>query len=251
MLILLYAMLSKREIKFIRSLQLKKNRDKERLFIVEGSKNLLELIFSDCSIEKLAVTEKFFHKHEAKLNKLSIEPIITSQQNIESAGSFKSNDAGLALVNKFEGNPDTSISGFVLALDEVKDPGNLGTIIRTADWFGINTIWCSEDCVDFYNPKVINSTMGSFTRVKVYSVDLIEQLSQYKNPVFGALLQGKNLGEVDFGSDGVILMGNESQGIQEELQKFITHPVYIPKVGEAESLNVAIATGIICSHLRN
>ncbi len=243
-------MLSKREIKFIRSLQLKKFRDEERLFVVEGAKNLLELISSDFEIEKLAVTEKFHHKYEAKLTKLSIEPTITSQQNIEAAGTFKSNDSGLAVVKQRAISTQISNDGYILALDQVKDPGNMGTIIRTADWFGIKTIWCSMDSVDVYNPKVINSTMGSFTRVNVNYLDLNKALSSYDYPVYGALLEGTPIKEVTFDSNGVILMGNESQGIHQELLQFITHPVYIPKFGGAESLNVGVATGIICSQVR-
>ncbi len=243
-------MLSKKEIKFIKSLQIKKYRDIERLFVVEGAKNILELTESDFGIESLYVTEDYFRAHQAKLSNLSVEPTIVKQQNIESAGTFTTNDAGLAVVRQRTQNIAINYNDFVIALDTVQDPGNLGTIIRTADWFGIDRIVCSKDTVDLYNPKVVNATMGSFFRVIVEYTDLNQYLGDQKRPVYGALLDGKSVYEQDFSNAGIILMGNESQGISDTLKKYITHPVTIPKFGKAESLNVAIATGIFCAQVR-
>ena len=138
---------------------------------------------------------------------------------------------------------------FSLALDGVQDPGNMGTIIRTVDWFGIQHVICSEDTVDVYNPKVVQATMGSLSRVAIHYVDLKTTLPALNLPVFGALLNGQNIYQTNFGSEGVIVMGNEGNGISEGLQQIVGHPVTIPQVGAAESLNVAVATAIFCSEL--
>lgn len=136
---------------------------------------------------------------------------------------------------------------FSLVLDGIQDPGNMGTIIRIADWFGIVNLICSEDTVDIYNPKVVQASMGSLARVKVHYTELSEFLSQVKPPVYGALLDGDNIYETDFGNEGLLLMGNEGNGIRPEVQKLITKAVTIPRIGKAESLNVAIATALFCS----
>lgn len=138
---------------------------------------------------------------------------------------------------------------FSLALDGVQDPGNLGTIIRTADWFGIEHIICSDDTVDAYNPKVVQATMGSLSRVKIHYTPLAHGLAQIKLPVFGALLNGQNIYNANFGSEGIILMGNEGNGIRLETQAVINTAITIPQAGSAESLNVAIATAIFCSEI--
>jgi len=138
---------------------------------------------------------------------------------------------------------------FTLVLDGVQDPGNMGTIIRTADWFGIENIICSEDSVDVYNPKVVQATMGSLARVNVYYMQLPKIIPQLKLPVFGTLLNGQNIYDTDFGTEGLLVMGNEGNGISTDIQKLIDKPVTIPKLGKAESLNVAIATAIFCAEL--
>jgi TrmH family RNA methyltransferase len=136
-------------------------------------------------------------------------------------------------------------------LDGIQDPGNMGTIIRTADWFGIQQIICSNDTVELYNPKVIQSTMGSFTRVKVWYKNLKEIFANNDAdvPVYGALLQGKSIYDIPEISEGILLMGNEGNGIRPENLSFITQPITIPKQGGAESLNVGVATGIIVAQL--
>jgi TrmH family RNA methyltransferase len=135
-------------------------------------------------------------------------------------------------------------------LDDIRDPGNLGTIIRTADWYGIKHILASEETVDFYNPKVINSTKGSFTRVQVHYTDLNAILAANELPVFGAFLTGENVHQAKFPKAGLLVIGNESNGISPSLSTKITHPVTIPKFGQAESLNAAIATAILLDNIR-
>ena len=138
---------------------------------------------------------------------------------------------------------------FSLVLDGVQDPGNMGTIIRTADWFGITDIICSDDTVDVYNPKVVQATMGSLSRINVHYVDLESVLSETKLPVYGALLNGENIYSSDFGNEGLVVMGNEGNGLTEKVKQLITKAITIPGAGNAESLNVAIATAIFCSEI--
>ncbi len=138
---------------------------------------------------------------------------------------------------------------FCLVLDDLRDPGNLGTIIRTADWYGINHIVASEETADFYNPKTISATMGSFCRVNVFYTDLIEFFSDNKLPVLGTFLDGADVHQFDFGKGGLIVIGNESNGISGALNKFISHRISISKIGGAESLNAAVATGIVLDNI--
>lgn len=136
---------------------------------------------------------------------------------------------------------------FTLVLDGVQDPGNLGTIIRVADWFGISNIICSDDTVDAYNPKVVQASMGSLARVNVHYVPLTDFLSAVNLPLFGALLHGENIYDTDFGTEGMLLMGNEGNGLRPDVQKLVDKAITIPRIGKAESLNVAIATALFCS----
>ena len=138
---------------------------------------------------------------------------------------------------------------FSLVLDGIQDPGNLGTIIRIADWFGIENIICSEDTVDVYNPKVVQACMGSLSRVKVHYTTLTELLATVKLPAFGALLDGEDIYDTNFGSEGLVVMGNEGNGMRPEIQKLVNKAVTIPRIGGAESLNVAIATALFCSEI--
>jgi len=237
--------ISKAQIKFIKSLQIKKFRNEHKQFIVQGKKNILELLKSNHKLEQLYVTESFFH--ESRLSNNNFE--LVSQKELEQISSFQSNNAGLAIVKIPENEYLTVNNDWILVLDQVKDPGNLGTIIRIADWYGINKIVCSEDCVDVYNPKVISASMGSFCRVKVFYTELESYLNKQSEVIFGALLEGSSVYQANKFKKGYLLMGNESQGISSNLKKFISHKVCIPRIGEAESLNVAVATGIICDNL--
>lgn len=138
---------------------------------------------------------------------------------------------------------------FSIVLDGLQDPGNIGTIIRTADWFGIQHIICSADTVDAYNPKVVQASMGSLSRIKLFYTDLAAFLSKTSIPVFGAMLNGQSIYQTDFGPEGLILLGNEGNGVRPEIENYITKAVTIPKIGNAESLNVGIATAIFCSEI--
>jgi TrmH family RNA methyltransferase len=148
-----------------------------------------------------------------------------------------------------EVEPQKMAGKFTLVLDGIQDPGNLGTIIRTADWFGIANIICSEDTVDAYNPKVVQATMGSLSRINLHYADLLLLLPEIKQPVFGAMLHGENIYQTNFGKEGLILMGNEGNGIRPEIQALISRQITIPQSGKAESLNVAIATAIFCNEI--
>ena len=242
-------MLSKAKIKFIKSLQIKKYRKQEQSFIVEGAKSVRELLNSDFEVVTLVGTTGFLSTVKPKNH---IEIIEASEKEMDGLGEFQSNDAALAVARTkpneyFSVNPDE----FALLLDDIRDPGNLGTIIRTADWFGVTKIIASAETADFYNQKVISATMGSFTRVKIFYTPLADYLQSSRLPVFGTYLQGANIHDVHFGSGGLILIGNESRGVQPDLAKFVTQKITIPKSGQAESLNAAIASGIILFQLRN
>jgi TrmH family RNA methyltransferase len=245
-------MLSKKWLKFIKSLQIKKFRKENRSFLVEGAKTVLELLQSDFTIQILFATEEFYQSSIRVLQEQSFAIEIVSQAELEAAGAFQSNNACLAVADTKENLPLLAEADeFVLVLDEVKDPGNLGTIIRVADWYGIRKIVCSTDTADVYNPKVISASMGSFTRVSVYYCDLGEYLTQQQQQaIYGAFLDGGNIHQTRFPSSGYIVMGNESHGISANVQPLINHSITIPRFGNAESLNVGIATAIICDNVR-
>ena len=244
-------MISKNRAKFIKSLQLKKFRKEAGAFVVEGGKSVLEAINSRFELVELFATEPFYQQHQQAFLSAPIPCQLASEKELLMAGSLKSNNAALAVVSL----PATALTypasnEFVLAIDDVRDPGNLGTIIRIADWYGVSKIYCSEETTDAFAPKVVQAGMGSLTRVEVFYCSLASLLEKLELPVYGALLEGKSVYEEHFSSPGFILMGNESTGISEELQKLITHPVTIPRFGGAESLNVAIATAVICDNVR-
>ncbi len=194
-------------------------------------------VAADAKLHNLSKKINFQEITEAELQKMS--GLTTPQQVL----------AVIQLPEWPQLSPDTLQGKFSLVLDGVQDPGNLGTIIRTADWFGIHHIICSEDTVDAYNPKVVQATMGSLARVKIYYADLEALLPTLKLPVFGAMLNGVNIYTADFGSEGLILMGNEGNGIRPNIKPLITQAITIPRFGEAESLNVSIATALFCSEI--
>jgi RNA methyltransferase, TrmH family len=237
---------TKNQAKLIKSLDEKKNRVELGLFLVEGEKSVSELLDSDLEIDLLLTTEKFFDKHGEKIRDKSKTYEIVRREEIEKVGTFETNDSALAVVKQKNNiSFDIKKDEVVLALDEIKDPGNLGAIIRIADWYGIKNIIASKETVDFYNPKVITATKGSFARVNIFYTDLKDFLSKTKLPILGAFLNGENIHETKFPSDGILIMGNESNGINKEIEKLITKKITIPSYGKAESLNVAIATAVI------
>jgi TrmH family RNA methyltransferase len=244
-------MISKSQISFIKSLHQKKIRKEHGLFIVEGLKSIQEFINSEYVVDSVYCTENLM----PKLDNLSrkIKPVGITESELSRISALSTPQAILAIV-QIPQQTDLNIKkldgSFILALDGVQDPGNLGTIIRTADWFGLNTILCSKDTAEVYNPKVVQASMGSLSRVNIIYTDLGDVFSQINIPVYGALLDGKSIYETDFGQEGIILLGNEGNGISEYLIEKINYPITIPRYGKAESLNVAISASIFCSELR-
>ena len=239
-------MLSKAKISLIRSLEEKKFRQKESLFVVEGEKMLLELSQSGWSFQQVFLTQAFLEKHPGKFPSAAL----ISEEELKKISFLKTSSSGLALV-KFPSTPSLEIqpNGFYLVLDGIRDPGNLGTIIRTCDWFGISDIICSTDTVDFTNPKVIQSSMGSIFRVNLHYLDLNTFFSDIQTPmpIFGADMKGKNLYQTKL-NQGFLLIGNEADGLRPATRKVITQFLSIPQVGtKVESLNASIATAIICA----
>ena len=244
-------MITKNQIKYINSLQQKKFRSEHQSFIVEGAKSVLELLKSDFELELLFVTQEFFNNYEEILQKLPIQVELVNQQELEKAGSYSSNNAALA-VAKTKENEELLVgeNEYALILDDIRDPGNLGTIIRVGDWYGIHKIICSHSTVDFYNPKVIAATMGSFTRTKLFYTDLEEFIKKQSTPIYGTLLNGNNIHQTKFAKSGYIIIGNEANGISEGVEKLVTDKITIPSFGGAESLNAGIATAVVLDNLR-
>ena len=246
-------MISKNKIKYIRSLELKKNRNKEGKFVAEGFKvvdDLLDLQPADL----IVATQEWLHgKHFAA----QTEVIEVTEEELKKV-SFLQHPQQVLAVFKQATSGDFSINTneLNLALDGVQDPGNLGTIIRIADWFGITHIYCSQDTADVYNPKVVQATMGSIARVKVEYGDLLGLVESLPAdvPVYGTLLDGDNIYQQTLENRGLIVMGNEGKGISPALAKKVNHKLLIPNFPEgratADSLNVAIATAITCSEFR-
>ena len=230
-------MITKNQIKFIKSLSLKKKRIKEQLFIAEGEKVVSELLRSDFEIKNIYATKEW------KVNNDNITQI--SNAELQRISNLKSPNKVLSVV-QFKNHKIIKHDGITLVLDEINDPGNLGTIIRMCDWFGVKQIICSKNTVDIFNPKVVQSAMGSAFRVQVNYTDLENYLSDIKTPIYGAFMDGKNLKEVKIPKSAHLVMGNEANGITAEINKLITDKVAIKNIGKsAESLNVAVATSIL------
>jgi RNA methyltransferase, TrmH family len=238
-------MISKNEIKYIQSLFQKKTRDKEGMFIAEGVKLVNELLQSDIVVRKIYATEEWITDHKQHPNTIKVQP-----EELKKITTQSTPNQVLAIVEKKKLATEPILKNKItLALDGIQDPGNFGTIIRIADWFGIDQIIASTDTADLYNSKVIQSTMGSFIRVNVWYKDLATWLSKANIPVYGALLNGTNIYHVNPIKEGLLVIGNESKGVRENILPFIQHVITIPKKGAAESLNAAVAAGIILSHL--
>ncbi|MBI4930344.1 MAG: RNA methyltransferase [Bacteroidetes bacterium] len=241
-------MISKSKIKFVRSLHQKKYRDAEGLFIAECPKVVNELLHSNYRAKEIFATNQF--KVHPDFYRDKVQEI--SEKELESISALTTPNQVLAVfeivTQQFTIN---SVSDkLVLALDDIRDPGNMGTIIRIADWFGINHILCSETCVDIYNPKTVQASMGSMARVCAHYVNLGNTLKNSK-PVYAAVLDGKNIYSEKLSSTGVILIGNESKGISENLIKCVSNKISIPNFSSgADSLNAAVATAVICSEFR-
>ncbi|MEO8086314.1 MAG: RNA methyltransferase [Bacteroidota bacterium] len=252
-------MISKGQIKLIASLQQKKFRKEHGLFIVEGEKVCKDLIDSNWRIQSVFMTEEFRQEKFARWKKKVSSEIVTENE-LEKISSFTSPQQIIAVAEiQDKGfSIDLITQGLTLMLDDIRDPGNLGTMIRIADWFGIETVICSETCADMYNPKTVQASMGSLFRVNVYYQPLLEILkkcSGKKIPVYGTLLNGENIYNTKLKDDAVILIGSESHGINNELIPYITSKISIPSFSKsiskkADSLNAAMAAAIVCSEFR-
>jgi RNA methyltransferase, TrmH family len=237
-------MLSKSQIKLITSLKQKKYRQQNGLFVVEGDKTIKELLQSSWQLYALYTTETF--NIDAKVENLITE---TELKRI----SFLTTPNKALAVFKIPTEKPIKKEGLIVALDDVRDPGNLGTIIRLCDWFGIKSLVCSNATTDCFNPKVIQATMGSITRVNINYVDLINFLNETKMPIYGAFMEGENVYQTNLKDEGVLVMGNEANGISKSIEAIITNKISIPRFGDlqaAESLNVATATSILLSEFK-
>lgn len=245
--------LSKNRIKYIRSLELKKNRKEEKVFLAEGPKLVGDLL-GHFPCRFLAATSGWLN---AQSSVEADEVLEVSGEDLARASLLKAPQQVLALFDQPEYKVDKEVTSrsLCIALDDVQDPGNLGTIIRLADWFGIEHIFCSPNTVDVYNPKTVQATMGGIARVKVYYTPLpglIQMLGDV--PVYGTFLDGKNMYEQQLSTNGLIVMGNEGNGIGKEVEKLINRKLFIPNYPggrqTSESLNVAIATAVVCAEFR-
>lgn len=241
--------MTKAEIQFVRGLADKRVRDAERLFIAEGDKLIEEILASGLKLRALyAVAGHFEGRAE-----------LISPKEMERISQLKTASASLAVVEqpRYETPVQAPADRLTLALDGVQNPGNLGTIIRLADWFGVEDIYCSEDTADCFNPKVVQATMGAILRVRVHYLPLaefLERTAQSGVAVYGTMLDGENIYSAELKHTGVIVMGNEGKGVSEECAKHFSHrlliPSYPPQRQGSESLNVAMATGIVCAEFR-
>ncbi|NCA20810.1 MAG: RNA methyltransferase [Crocinitomicaceae bacterium] len=237
--------ISIQKIKWIKSLQLKKNRENENVFVVEGKKIVLELIANFPDLIQLIVGKSDLVQQLDNVNQTTM--YFAKAVELERMTALNSAPTVLAVVKKFE-MKTLNFSKRILILDDIQDPGNLGTIIRTADWFGIDQIVCSENTVDLYNIKTLQATMGSFMRVNVHYKNLPNFISEIKQPIYGSLMKGTNINEIDSNSIKVLILGNEGKGISQEVINLITNPITINGFGGAESLNVGVAAGILMHH---
>lgn len=240
----------KNDLKKIQALKSKKFRKENMQFIIEGDKIINEALESDFNFNGIWLNKDAERKISENAGQRGIDIKLVSQKWIERAGNLQSNNFGIAVLDIPNTHKINLNEGWVLALDSINDPGNFGTIIRSAEWFGINTIVCSNNTVELYNPKVLMASKGSFLRVKIIYADLHSVFSNYEGTIIGAEMTGKSVRDLDLESQGgVILMGSESHGISKDLEKFINHKIHIPGKGKAESLNVAIATSIILDNM--
>ena len=240
-------MLSKKEIKDIQSLGLKKHRQLTKLFIAEGPKVVGELApLIPAHIQKVYAVDDWLKAYGGLLPSSVITEV--SEAELERLSQLQTPNKVLAVLKQFEPEEPTSFS-FALYLDTIQDPGNFGTIIRIADWFGVKHVVCSPGCADLYNSKVVQSTMASIARVNVYYDEANTWLAKQKMPVYAATLDGTSIHELGKPEKGILLIGNESNGLHPDLIRQATEKLTIPRIGAAESLNAAVATGIILSHL--
>ncbi|MDO7171940.1 TrmH family RNA methyltransferase [Mariniflexile sp. AS56] len=237
-------MLSKSQIKLITSLKQKKYRQQHGLFVVEGVKTIKELLQSHLVLHALYTTESF--------NSDARNEILINETDLKRISFLTTPNTALAIF-KIPAEEPIEVNGLTVALDAVRDPGNLGTIIRLCDWFGVKNLVCSHETVDCFNPKVVQATMGSITRVTINYVDLVEFLKATEVPVYGAFMEGENVYKEQLPEHGILVMGNEANGVSKKVEAIITDKISIPRFGDlqaTESLNVATATAILLSEFK-
>lgn len=245
--------LSKNKIKYIHSLKDKKNRREQGVFVAEGKKLVADLL-SSCQCQLIAALPESVHDFKAA----NAEIITATEEELKKASSLKTTSSVIGVFFQPEIQQPEEINlkdRLSLVLDGIQDPGNMGTIVRIADWFGIENIICSHDTADIYNPKTVQATMGAIARIHVHYSDLSSFLEENKQlPIYGTFLEGENIYTEDLSQNGLIVMGNEGNGIRPETEKHINKKLFIPNypIGSetSESLNVAVATAIICSEFR-
>jgi TrmH family RNA methyltransferase len=249
-------MLSKNKIKLIQSLDLKKFRDEHQLYFAEGNKLVEDLLQARCAIQTIIATQLWLQNNATPKE---VETIEATEEELKKISHLKTAPPVIALVkipdNQNIASPDKN--NLVLVLDAVQDPGNMGTIMRLADWFGIQEIVCSQNTVDCFNPKVVQATMGAIARIKVQYTDIEKYTQLAKNqhiPIYGTFLEGKNIYTETLSATGIIVMGNEGKGISTGVEAHITHKILIPDFakpgGKPESLNVSVAAAIVCSEFK-
>ena len=246
-------MLSKNQAKQVRALHKKKVRREQGLFLVEGEKVVAELLASDWTIDRLFATPEFSHTYQELIQTAKVEVVTCDSAELTSISTLVTNSAALAVV-KVPESAQTRVDtqGWILALDNINDPGNLGSILRIADWYGIQQVVCSPTTAELFNPKVITASKGSFLRVAVSYQPLHEFLTQLpaNTAVLGAYLDGESVHELSGCTNGgVVLLGSEAQGISSELAALVNKRITIPAFGAAESLNVGVAAAVICDNL--
>jgi len=250
-------MLSKKNEQYIRSLSLKKFRQKYNNFIIEGDKMVSELLVQvPDKIERIFAISSWINQYDQKLNKIGVPVQEVNERALKKISSLKTPNQVLAVVRQWEPDfqPNQLKGGLSLYLDGIQNPGNMGTILRTADWFGIDWVICSPDSVDRFSPKVVQATMGALFSVKSVRRNFEDlTLKKLNLPIYGAILKGEDLFRTSLKQEGLIVIGNEGQGIRSDILPFVDHPISIPAHHEdrgTESLNAAIATAIICATFR-
>jgi len=242
-------MISKSQAKYIQSLGQKKQRDQEEVFVAEGPKVVRELLKSkNAEFRNLYALDDWLQENEKLLT--NVDAAAIDERELEKISQLTTPNRVVAIVKKFSYQQSTIKGKISLALDAIQDPGNFGTIVRIADWFGVQQVFCSHDCADIYNSKVVQATMGSIARVSVFYTDLSEWLqAQEEIRIYASMLEGKDVTKMQPLREGLIVIGNEAKGIRQELLAVANERITIPKKGQAESLNAAVATGIVLACL--
>ena len=250
-------MLSKNQAKLVRSLQSKKQRSQQGLFVAEGNKTVLDLIEGQMDLLFWCATPSWLEKESGLLDRLETKVLEVDPKVLSQISSHQSPQGllGVFKIPEIQISDQQFSSGLTLMLDKINDPGNLGTLVRIADWFGIQHVVCSPDCVDVFNPKSVSASMGSLARIQVHYTSLVElfQNASAKYPgigIYGAILHQPSVYEASLPKDAWLVLGSESHGVSEDLLPHISHPISIPAFGGAESLNVATAGAILCSEFK-